>query len=255
MNNYEFCAQWILNHRALNSVRVLDYGCGAGQIVEELRKMGVDAFGCDVFYEGGERSRSADPDLLGKFIRRMEGNAIPFDDKSFDFVVNNQVMEHVQDLDSVLADVQRVLKPGGIVLSLFPDRGVWREGHCGIPFLHWFDKGSRPRIYYAAALRAVGFGHHKGNKGVVRWSEDFCDWLDKWTYYRPRTEIYISYSKYFSKTWHLEEDWLRQRLGSRRAVVTLLPPGIQRFIVRKGAGLVFAAQTASIQAGAGGKVD
>lgn len=165
MDNYEFCAQWILEH-AHSGAHVLDYGCGAGQIVTRLRNAGVAAFGCDVFYEGGDYSKQMGGELFdGGVIRRMDANRIPFETESFDFVVNNQVMEHVPDLDGVLNEIWRVLKPGGMVLSLFPDRGVWREGHCGIPFLHWFPKGgNRVRIYYAALLRSVGFGYFKGEK-------------------------------------------------------------------------------------------
>ena len=78
MNNYEFCAQWVISQEHGKNVRVLDYGCGAGQVVKELHKLGIhDAFGCDVFYEGS----SIDPNLLGSTIRRMVGNAIPFDNK------------------------------------------------------------------------------------------------------------------------------------------------------------------------------
>ena len=37
MNNYEYCVQWIADQKRDDDVRVLDYGCGAGKIVEELR--------------------------------------------------------------------------------------------------------------------------------------------------------------------------------------------------------------------------
>lgn len=144
MNNYEFCTHWILDQKQGNDVRVLDYGCGAGEITEELQKNGIDAFGCDVFYEAGDYETSVRSDLMGGVIKRMENSRIPFEANYFDFVTNNQVMEHVEDLNAVLSEIHRVLKPGGRVLSLFPDRAVWREGHCGIPFLHWFPKGSRP---------------------------------------------------------------------------------------------------------------
>jgi SAM-dependent methyltransferase len=244
MNNYEFCTQWILDNKTENNVRVLDYGCGAGEIVKELRKQGVDAFGCDVFYEGGDCSKQVDSALLGSSIRRMEGKGctIPFDSASFDYVINNQVMEHVVNLDSVLAEIQRVLKPGGVVLSLFPDKGVWREGHCGVPFLHWFPKCSRPRVYYAAVCRMAGLGYYKGNKSVMHWSQEFCEWLDKWTYYRTRQEIHSTYDKYFVELQHIEDYWLQQRLGPRKIVVTWLPPFAQKLVVRKLADLVFSAR-------------
>lgn len=245
MDNYEFCAQWILEH-AHSGAYVLDYGCGAGQIVKRLRNAGVAAFGCDVFYEGGDYSKQMDNELFGGgVIRRMGANRIPFETESFDFVVNNQVMEHVPDLDGVLNEILRVLKPGGTVLSLFPDRGVWREGHCGVPFLHWFSKGGkRVRVYYATLLRSIGFGYFKGEKSIIQWSRDFCAWLDQWTYYRARQDIDAAFKMRFVDIRHIEDLWLRRRLSSKRPAITLIPRWVQRVVVTKLAGLVFVASKA-----------
>ncbi len=237
MNNYQYCAEWIERNRLGNDVRVLDYGCGAGAIVAELVRRRIDAFGCDVFYEGGDSSAKIPAEIADR-IRRMEGDAIPFDDEAFDFVVSNQVMEHVEDLDGALAEICRVLKPGGLALSLFPDRSVWREGHCGVPLLHRFPKGSRFRVYYAAFFRALGFGRHKGTKGVMQWSEDFCRWLDRWTWYRDRREIDAAYARYFDQTRSIEDDWLYRRLGAWRALVRCSPVAVQQFVVRKFSGMV-----------------
>ncbi len=242
MNNYNFCAQWILDNKINGEIKILDYGCGAGQIIKILQNNNINAFGCDVFYEGGDYSTDIDSSLMNTVIKRMENDSIPYNNNLFDFVINNQVMEHVENLDSVLAEIHRVLKPGGMVLSLFPDKGVWREGHCGIPFLHWFPKGTRPRVYYALAYRTLGLGYHKENKTKMNWSEDFCQWLDDWTYYRSRHEIDLSYEKYFIDTRHIEDYWLQQRLGTRRGMVTWLAVPIQKFIVRKLAGLIFVAK-------------
>lgn len=242
MNNYEYCAQWIVDNSTGGHARVLDFGCGAGQIVDELRKRGIEAFGCDVFYEGGDYSSAIHSDLLGSVIKKIEDGRIPFPSDYFDFVVNNQVMEHVENLNVVLSEISRVLKPGGVVLSLFPDRSVWREGHCGIPFLHWFPKGSRTRVYFAAGLRAVGFGHHKGAKSIIRWSEEFCEWLDKWTWYRNSSEIRDAFDTYFIDPRHLEDDWMNRRYATRYPMVSSMPTIIKRGVVRKLAGRVFAAR-------------
>ena len=240
MTNYEFCAWWVQRQRSGADAHVLDYGCGAGQIVTLLRARGIDARGCDVFYEGGDYSAQVQGGLLGAAIRRMgEDGAIPFPDASFDLIVNNQVLEHVLDLDRVLSEFARVLKPGGRVLSLFPDRGVWREGHCGIPFLHWFPKRSRPRVWYAAVLRAAGLGNHKQGKSILRWSEDFCDWLDRWTHYRPNREIDPCFERWIGRPQALEEVWLARRLGRRSASIGWAPTTLRRFIVNKFAGRVF----------------
>jgi len=249
MNNYEFCVQWIIDKQSSvdHPVSVLDYGCGAGAIVKALRERGYDAFGCDVFYEGGDYSQRIEDGLFSQgTVRRMDEHGIPFEDSSFDFVVNNQVMEHVIDLNGVLGEISRVLKPGGSVLSLFPDKGVWREGHCGIPFLHWFAKRSVPRIYYAAALRFVGLGYHKGGKSVLKWSEDFCDWLDNWTYYRSAIEINTTYARHFCDVRHIETLYLEKRLGERAYIARVIPASVQQLIVNKWASAVFVARKASV---------
>ena len=50
---YSFCVHWAVDHAHGRPIRVLDYGCGAGTIVTALRGRGIEAFGCDVCYDGG----------------------------------------------------------------------------------------------------------------------------------------------------------------------------------------------------------
>lgn len=125
-------------------------------------------------------------------------------------------MEHIEDLDNALSEIHRVLKPNGKVLNLFPERCIWREGHCGIPFLHWFPKGTQFRIYFALVLRTFGCGYHTKGKGRLQWSKDFCLWLDKWTWYRSYDEISQEYAKYFID----KNIW--RRVGLIRSLVILL---------------------------------
>jgi SAM-dependent methyltransferase len=240
MNNYEYCSQFIAS-RLQAGGKVLDYGCGSGKIVSLLRDRGVDAWGCDVFYEGGDYSQQVPANLLGTAIRRMQGDQIPFESGSFDWIVSNQVLEHVPDLEIVVSEMRRVLKPGGFVLSMFPDRGVWREGHCGIPFLHRFPKRSHFRVRYAAALRRLGFGYHTEGREALEWSRNFCEWLDQWTYYRSYEEVHAEFLRRFADVTHYETDWLDERLGSRKVFAAPLPHWLRRLIVQKLMGLVFVA--------------
>jgi SAM-dependent methyltransferase len=238
MNNYEYCADFVAS-RLPPQAKVLDFGCGAGKIVSLWRARGIDAYGCDVFYEGGDYSNDVPADMFGTVIRRMEGARIPFESGTFDWVVNNQVLEHVPDLEVAVAEMFRVVKPGGFVLSMFPDRGVWREGHCGIPFLHRFPRESRPRVWYAAALRKLGFGYHTEGRSAWEWSENFCRWLDSWTYYRSYATIRATFGGYFTRIEHFEEDWLAKRLGKSYAFARPFPIWARRLFVRKMMGLVF----------------
>jgi SAM-dependent methyltransferase len=235
MDNYRYCADFAIGWLGARAgqAKVLDFGCGTGQVVRLLRARGISAYGCEAFYGGGV---SPVPEELAGMIVAMKGSAIPFPSSTFDVVVSNQVMEHVEDIDGALAEIHRVLKQGGVVLSLFPDHRVWREGHSGVPFLHWFPKRSGFRIYYALAWRSVGFGHFTRGKSRLQWSKDFCDWLDRWTVYRSYDEISAAYAKYFTPMQHVEEHWLDCRLG---ASMRPLPGSLKRLFVNKMAGLVF----------------
>jgi ubiquinone/menaquinone biosynthesis C-methylase UbiE len=162
-------------------------------------------FGTDLYYGGSEARAKAAP-LIGTLIRELNPDgSIPFPDEYFDLVTNNQVMEHVQDLDAVLGEIARVLRPGGSVLSLFPSKDVWREGHIGIPFSHWFPKGNWLRFVYTWSLRSLGFGTWKEQAPTCRqWAVDKLEWIDRWTVYRSRPEILGSYGRLFRNS--LKED-------------------------------------------------
>lgn len=80
MNNDEFCARWILDQDQENDFRVFDYGCGSGEIVEQLKKSNVEAFGCELFYEGGRYSKSVPPQLWGALsVRGWTGCLVPLE--------------------------------------------------------------------------------------------------------------------------------------------------------------------------------
>lgn len=239
MDNYAFCAHFADLLAPDPEASILDYGCGDGTIVSLLRAGGRQAFGCDVFYDGGSYRSTVAPGLLAAgVIRDMPAGVIPHPDATFDLVMSNQVFEHVPDLDAVLDEIRRVLKPGGVLLFLFPDRSIWREGHCGVPLMHRFRKGTRARVYYAAAWRSAGFGFHKGTKGILQWSRDFCQWLDDWTFYRPYSEIRRAFDSRFVDFSHHEPFWLTTRFGTRLPLLLHLPPALQRTVVRRWAGMV-----------------
>jgi len=218
--------RFVLDFALRHGGRVLDYGCGAGEVVAAGRSRGLDISGVDVFYGGSETRRQAErAGLLGGAVREIRGGRIPFPEGSFDLVTNNQVMEHVEDLDAVLLEIRRVLRRGGTVLSIFPSADVWREGHIGIPFSHRLPKGSRLRFYYTWALRSLGLGTWKEQAPDARqWAIDKLAWIDAWTRYRTRREIFAAYGRYFSSE-ACETAYIRFRLLDR-------PTPLRRFLAR-----------------------
>jgi SAM-dependent methyltransferase len=202
----DFAARFAREHPG---ERILDYGCGAGELVDAGIAADLPICGADVFYSGA----AACP--RGGAIYEIHNGVLPFADATFGLVVNNQVMEHVDDVDAVLREIHRVLAPGGLVLSVFPSRDVFREGHIGIPFSHWFRPESRVRFYYTWGLRALGLGYWKSQAPTARqWAIDKLRWIDTYTRYRTRAEIFSTYARYFQNETR-ELDYIRYRLLDR----------------------------------------
>lgn len=187
--NYRYLLDFI-EKEAVNTLqyRILDYSCGSAEIVETGRARGFQIFGAEKFYSTAVREIVSRKDLLGDLVREIENGKIAFADEYFDLVVSNQVFEHVEDLGVVVNEIDRILKPGGKLITLFPSAEVWRECHCGIPFLHWFSKTSRIRYWYALALRSLGLGKLKGNRPYRKWVKYWLGALDQNSFYRSGNE-------------------------------------------------------------------
>ncbi len=212
--NYRFVVDRLLTDGADPNLRVLDYGCGTGDIVKLAREQGIEAYGVEKFYGGSDiRDEVAASGLLGDVVRELaDDGRIPFDDSKFDVVVSNQVFEHIEDLDSVMEEVARVLKPGGQLLCLFPSKGIIREVHCGVPIVHWLPKTARARYYWLLTCRALGLGAHKGKKSTTAWASDFEIWLRDYTYYRTRRQFRKILDTHFAQPDWLESDYVAYRL-------------------------------------------
>jgi len=210
--NHAFCLH--MARKCAPAGRILDYGCGAGETVEAGMKQGLDIFGTDVFYGAGpERVILArDTGLLGTRIRKIEDNIIPFDDGYFDFVFHNQVFEHVPDIEVALANIRRVLRPGGMMLSIFPSRGVPMEGHCKVPFIHWFGPESRISYLLLRSARSLRFGYPSSGQPPREWALYFREWVHRWCYYRTRRDIVAAYSRFRFDLRGCERDYVEFRL-------------------------------------------
>ena len=96
--------------------RVLDVGCGAGQVVGKLTEAGFEAHGVDVSEPNIERAR--------RFSERCafyDGRHLPFDDAFFDSVGALNVLEHVEEPEAFVVELVRVLKPGGRLVISSPN--------------------------------------------------------------------------------------------------------------------------------------
>ena len=210
--NYRYVLDTIRNTIGADA-RVLDYGCGGGEVVQAGRESGYDMYGVDVFYGGSNANENIRRlGYLGTIVREIKHGVIDFPDGYFDIIVNNQVLEHVEDIDMVVGEMDRVLKPGGYILCLFPALEIWREVHCGIPFLHWIPKHSRLAFVYAFIFRLCGFGYFKAGRSLLEWTRHHCHWVDKYTHYRTQQDIVRVFRQRDMQVTHLEVDYILYRI-------------------------------------------
>lgn len=145
-----------------DGMRVLDLGCGRGRHLHSLywHAKALDVVGLDLDFE--DLSAAIDgffelpppPATPPRSAVFATGDAarLPFADESFDAVICSEVLEHVESVAPVLAEIDRILKPGGIfalsVPRAWPERICWAlsEGYRNTP-------GGHVRIFKDAALQ------------------------------------------------------------------------------------------------------
>ena len=96
---------------------VLDLGCGGGFMAEPLARQGAHVIGVDPSAPAiAAAKRHAQESGLAIDYRVGTGEQLPVADGAVDIVVCVDVLEHVRDLDAVIGEIRRVLKPGGLFL-------------------------------------------------------------------------------------------------------------------------------------------
>ena len=118
--NAETSAAHLLPHLK-PGMRVLDFGCGPGTISMGLAKAvepgelhGVDMEESQISIAQAAASAGGH---LNAVFQTADVTGLPFEDDSFDAAHCNALLMHVPDTKAVLAEVRRVLKPGGIISS------------------------------------------------------------------------------------------------------------------------------------------
>ncbi|ARU02286.1 bifunctional 2-polyprenyl-6-hydroxyphenol methylase/3-demethylubiquinol 3-O-methyltransferase UbiG [Yoonia vestfoldensis] len=97
--------------------QVLDLGCAGGFMAEALARRGAQVTGIDPAAEAIAAARQhATAEGLDIAYDVGLGEALPYDPAGFDAVVCVDVLEHVTDLQKVMHEVARVLRPGGLFL-------------------------------------------------------------------------------------------------------------------------------------------
>jgi SAM-dependent methyltransferase len=126
---------------ALPGRRILDLGSGMGGTSVALGLAGAEplAFEYNRAYCDIIRLRAGRYDM-GLPVVNGAGEHLPFADASFDLAIAWDVVEHVHDPAMLLAELARVLRPGGRVLLTVINRFAFRDPHYHMPLLNWLPR-------------------------------------------------------------------------------------------------------------------
>jgi 2-polyprenyl-3-methyl-5-hydroxy-6-metoxy-1,4-benzoquinol methylase len=129
--------------------RLLDVGCGAGQVLSGLEELGWRAQGLDVDPLAVEEARRSG---LHAEVGTLEDQSFP--DATFDAVISSHVVEHVGDPRALLREMHRVLAPSGTCVIVTPNFDSWGRRRYG---RHW--RGLEPprhlSVFHSALLEKM----------------------------------------------------------------------------------------------------
>jgi SAM-dependent methyltransferase len=171
----------------------LDLGCGDGHFVtvafDQKLEVGIDPWTAPVF-EAGQRGGY-------QLTLQGSGDRLPFQDGYFGSVVSNSVLEHIPDLDAVIAEVSRVIRPGGLFLFCVPNH----QFLANLSISNGLDKIGlhEPAEAYRSFFNRISRHQHCDTP------EQWCNRLEPvglkiqkwWHYFSPRSLHILEWGHYF----------------------------------------------------------
>jgi GT2 family glycosyltransferase/SAM-dependent methyltransferase len=130
---YEHLHRYAICREHVSGKRVLDLACGTGYGTALLAMAAAQAVGVDISQSAIREARKRH---ARSGLRYQIGDCydLPFEAGSFDVVVANEMIEHVDDHDTLVAEAKRVLAPGGLFLVSTPNRPVYNRYKTPNPF-------------------------------------------------------------------------------------------------------------------------
>ncbi len=141
-------------------MRVLDVGCGRGEILRHCARLGAHAYGVDYAPAAVRIAQELTPSdetaqgVVG--VYQANAKSLPFPAGSFDRVLMFDLVEHLHpwELDQALAEARRVLRPGGqLVIHTAPNR--------------WYDRYAYPVVRLVRILMGQGARYPKDPRAII----------------------------------------------------------------------------------------
>ena len=138
--------------------RVLDVGCGTGDLAAVFARGGWQAYGIEPSTQAAEFAREAGVEAVNGTL-----DDAPWEDGFFDAIVFNHSLEHIDDPAAALEKAARMLRPGGLLAIAVPNFGSWHRRAFGSAWfqldlprhLQHFDRDSLRELVSRSGLRPV----------------------------------------------------------------------------------------------------
>lgn len=208
----EMILRWGQSTQGANLGDVLVDGCGVGIYVKALLPYAAMVAGIDIESEHLEVAAQTAPEA---YLQLAAAEALPYPENRFDLVLSHEVLEHVQDDRAAVAEMVRVLKPGGRAVIFAPNRlypfethghywrGVYHFGNT--PLINYLPDPLRNRLaphvraYTGVGLRRLFLGqpvrviHHSqiypGYDNLVARHPALGRWFRRLTYALERSPL------------------------------------------------------------------
>lgn len=194
--NRRFMFDWA--RETAGATRVLDFGCGDAGGILWGRRNGIEVLGTDL-------DEATDDERFTKCTETR----LPFEDASFDAIVSNMVFEHVMHPPEVLAELHRVLSPGGAMIHMWPSDSAIFEGHCRLLFAQNLRSSAYLRLCHSLGLGVRG----KKRKTSQQFAEKWLRYMNEECNYLPEAELKELFESAGFTFEHAEDAYLRYRLG------------------------------------------
>ena len=172
---------------------VLDLGCGDGHFVTTAFESPIDV-GLDPWK--GPLRQAAQRKSYRKVVHG-QGVQIPFPDGYFHSAMSNSVLEHIEDLDPVLKEAARVLKPGAIFVFCVPNHRFLDN----LSISSFFDRIGLKGLAeaYRKFFNRISRHHHCDNRDVWQERLDRAGFVieKQWDYFSPSATHVLEWGHYF----------------------------------------------------------
>lgn len=228
-------------------LRMADVGCGDAGLPIAFAEVGARAAGLEISEASVARGRlRAEEHGVAVDLRQGVAEALPWSDASLDLVVLDNVLEHVQDRERTLAEIRRVLVPGGLLYLVTPKpfalASILSDPHYQLAGLTLMP---RPlQVLYFERMRGGGIGNYgvgvipprRGVRRLLRRARfrELTDARQMWIDYlraRIAEPEEVAPRKRAAAQWLSRQEWIFS-FGATRLLLDLAL-GSNYFIARK----------------------